>query len=138
MNISLGTLIEIGACREARAAFVDKFGKDGKPTAKEVFVALAEGKQSYWLFWLAASLDGFIQAVGDFSSGNFYCAVSGEIDVTTGFVVATDNATVRAYGNATVLLTRFSLGVSLKIKSDGACAVDRRNGPPRLITQTTE
>lgn len=138
MNISLETLIKIGACREAQRAFVDKFGRNSEATAKEIFEALTEGQRSDWLFWLAARLDGFVQAVGDFSSGNFYCAISGKIDVATGFVIATGSATVRATGSATVLLTRYSLNVSLEIKSDNACAVDRRNSPPRLITQIAE
>lgn len=56
MNISLGLLIQLDACAEARKAFKQRFGEDGDPTALEVFTAAAELKRPIgWSGFLTVS-----------------------------------------------------------------------------------
>lgn len=156
-RITLDTLTEIGACIEARRAFVENFGKDGAPTAKEVFHALAKEKRYDWLFWLASNLNGFVQAVGNDDDGDFHCRIEGEFELNAGFMISSGSAiveaygratvraygsatvqaygsaTVRAYDSATVMLDHFSLRVTFSIKSLMACVVDRRNGARPIV-----
>jgi hypothetical protein len=105
MEITVKKLVEIGACSEPGEAiprFIDIFGEDGNPSAREVFIKLAEEERSNWLFWLAYHLKGFAEAVGTFSFGNFHCIVEGQLAVEVGYVLADGNASVIADGNASV------------------------------------
>ena len=162
LHITLAKLVEIGACSEARRRFVQVFGEDAAPSAREVFINLAEEERQDWLFWLGYNLQGFAQAVGTFSIGNFHCLIGGRLDVAVGCVLAYGNASVRAYGNASVLaygnasveadgnasveaygnatlfLFRYAdMTVKFSLKSIFACVIDRRgDGIPKLITVT--
>ena len=154
LHITLATLTEIGACDAARRQFVEVFGEDGNPTAREVFAKLAESERHDWLFWLNYHLQGFAQAVGTFSVGNYHCLLGGRLEIEVGFVLADGNASVladgnasveadgnasvEAYGNATLFLFRYAdMTVKFTLKSIFACVIDRRgDGIPKLVTVT--
>ena len=119
LHITLAKLVEIGACSEARRRFVQVFGEDAAPSAREVFINLAEEERQDWLFWLGYNLQGFAQAVGTFSIGNFHCLIGGRLDVAVGCVLAYGNASVRAYGNASVL----AYG-NASVEADGNASVE--------------
>ena len=103
MNITLDLLNNIQACKEAKLAFIEKFGEQGTPTARDVFVALAASNRSDWLFWLAAIVDGFTEAVGNFSHNKFTCAMNGKI-ATQAYALLSDNARAELHGNASAVL----------------------------------
>lgn len=75
--------------------------------------------------------------MGNVEHGEYRSVIEDRVELNVGFLWAYGSATVRAYGSATILLSRWSIQVRLEIKSVDACAVDRRQSPPTLITAPT-
>jgi len=103
MKITLQTLIGADACISAQKEFVNTFGDDGSVTPKQLFKAIAKLGRKDWLWWSALHISGFAEAIGNYKSGNFYLAISGEVQVVGAFVLAFNNSTVEALGNSTVM-----------------------------------
>ena len=110
MNITLDMLVGLGACDEAKRAFVSTFGTKGAPTAREVFEAAAKLRRADWIAWLQLQARGFIDAVGGVEIDGYRAVIAGRVEIEAGFVFASgsatveasDSATVEAYGSATV------------------------------------
>ena len=102
MKITLQTLIGADACISAQKEFVNTFGDDGSVTPKQLFKAIAKLGRKDWLWWSALHISGFAEAIGNYKSGNFYLAISGEVQVVGAFVLAFNNSTVEAFDNSTV------------------------------------
>ena len=103
MNITLDTLIALGACHDSQRTFVDRFGADATATAQDVFRALAELKRVDWLQWLCNAAPKFSAAVGNCEAAHgWQSIVVGAHDAQAGIWLASGSATVEAYGSATV------------------------------------
>ena len=164
MNITLDMLVGLGACDEAKRAFVSTFGTKGAPTAREVFEAAAKLRRADWIAWLQLQARGFIDAVGGVEIDGYRAVIAGRVEIEAGFVFASgsatveasdsatveaygsatvwasDSATVRAYGSATVLIAAWvGVRVKIEIKSAQACAIDRRpDGKPKPILMNAD
>ena len=102
MNITLDMLVGLGACDEAKRAFVSTFGTKGAPTAREVFEAAAKLRRADWIAWLQLQARGFIDAVGGVEIDGYRAVIAGRVEIEAGFVFASGSATVEASGSATV------------------------------------
>ena len=156
MNITLDMLVGLGACDEAKRAFVSTFGTKGAPTAREVFEAAAKLRRADWIAWLQLQARGFIDAVGGVEIDGYRAVIAGRVEIEAGFVFASGSATVeaygsatvraygsatvRAYGSATVLIAAWvGVRVKIEIKSAQACAIDRRpDGKPKPILMNAD
>ena len=103
MNITHNDLIRLGACSEARDAFIARFGADATATAQDVFRALADLERADWLQWLCNAAPKFSAAVGNCEAAHgWQSIVVGAHDAQAGIWLASGSATVEAYGSATV------------------------------------
>ena len=154
MNITHNDLICLGACSEARDAFIARFGADATATAQDVFRALADLERADWLQWLCNAAPKFSAAVGNCEAAHgWQSIVVGAHDAQAGIWLASGSATVEAYGSATVraygsatvlaydsatVLTQyFADGVSTILHGDMSCWIDRRAGL-KIITAATQ
>ena len=151
MNITHNDLIRLGACSDARDAFIARFGADATATAQDVFRALADLERADWLQWLCNAAPKFSAAVGNCEAAHgWQSIVVGAHDAQAGIWLASGSATVEAYGSATVraygsatvlaydsatVLTQyFADGVSTILHGDMACWIDRRDGSLNITT----
>ena len=103
MNITHNDLIRLGACSDARDAFIARFGADATVTAQDVFRALADLERANWLQWLCNAAPEFPAAVGNCEAAHgWQSIVVGAHDAQAGIWLASGSATVRAYDSATV------------------------------------